>query len=309
MSVAEVLLVLAAAAAVSAGLIVLLRPVLRRYALARPNARSSHREPTPQGGGIAVVAAVIVVAGFACLALSLSGLPSLAWVFAATAFIGLIGAIDDIWTVGVVPRLALQAAAVGLVIAALPSELRVVPSLLPWWIERALLLVAGLWLVNLTNFMDGLDWMTVAEAVPVAAGLALIGILGGLPQTGAPVALALVGALLFWLLALLAGGGHLAAALILPLYYVADTTITLLRRLANREPFWQAHRTHYYQRATDRGFGVLDVVARVFAVNVVLVALALTTVLWPGRLTAVVALIAASAVVGWLLCAFQRGRS
>ena len=43
-------------------LIVLLRPLLVRYALARPNARSSHAVPTPQGGGIAVVAATLLVA-------------------------------------------------------------------------------------------------------------------------------------------------------------------------------------------------------------------------------------------------------
>ena len=57
------LAVLVAAALVSAALIVLLRPVLVRYALARPNARSSHREPTPQGGGIAVIAATLLVIG------------------------------------------------------------------------------------------------------------------------------------------------------------------------------------------------------------------------------------------------------
>ena len=59
--------------------------------------------------------------------------------------------------------------AVGVVLAALPAELRVVP-LLPWWIERALLLLGGLWFVNLINFMDGIDWMTVAEVVPITAG-------------------------------------------------------------------------------------------------------------------------------------------
>ena len=56
-------LVLVAAMAVSAGLIALLRPYMVRYALARPNARSSHREPTPQGGGIAVVAATLASVG------------------------------------------------------------------------------------------------------------------------------------------------------------------------------------------------------------------------------------------------------
>src|SRR5260370_23895157 len=54
---AVVALVPVAAALICAGLIVLLRPLLQRYALARPNARSSHVTPTPQGGGIALIAA------------------------------------------------------------------------------------------------------------------------------------------------------------------------------------------------------------------------------------------------------------
>ena len=62
-----------------------------------------------------------------------------------------------------------------------------------------------------------------------------------------------IGLLLFWLLLLLAGSGHLAAAMLLPLYYLADTTITLLRRLIAGEPVTQAHRKHFYQRALDGG--------------------------------------------------------
>ena len=78
--------------------------------------------------------------------------------------------VDDVRTIEVAPRLLLQALAVGIVIASLPAELRVVP-MLPWWVERALLLLACLWFVNLTNFMDGIDWMTVAEFVPITIGL------------------------------------------------------------------------------------------------------------------------------------------
>ena len=59
-----------------------------------------------------------------------------------------------------------------------------------------------------------------------------------------------------WLLLELAGSGALAAAILLPLYYLADATITLLRRLARGERVWQAHRSHFYQQATDqRVFG------------------------------------------------------
>jgi hypothetical protein len=111
------------------------------------------------------------------------------------------------------------------------------------------------------------------------------------------------------LLFLLAAEGHAAAALILPLYYLADATLTLLRRVANRDPFWRAHRMHFYQRATDRGLLVFEIIGRVFAVNVALAALATVTVLWPGRIASILALAAAAALVAWLLHAFSRGRS
>ena len=118
-----------------------------------------------------------------------------------------------------------------------------------------------------------------------------------------------IGLLLSWLLVLVAGHGHLAAALVLPLYYLADATLTLLRRMANREPFWQAHRTHFYQLATDRGFSVSEIVARVFAVNLALVALAdCERAVARTRSAACVALGVGGALVGWLLYRFSRGK-
>ena len=57
----------------------------------------------------------------------------------------------------------------------------------------------------------------------------------------------------------LAADGALAAAVLLPLYYLADATITLLRRLARGERVWEAHRSHFYQQATDNGFSALAV--------------------------------------------------
>jgi len=325
---------LAAAAVLSAGLIAVLLPALRRYALARPNARSSHVAPTPQGGGIAVVAATALVAlAVATLAAPPGEKVQLAWVLGAAALMAAVGAIDDIRAVPVLPRLLLQALVVALVVAALPADLRIVPPL-PWLIERALLGLAGLWFVNLVNFMDGIDWMTVAEVVPVAGGLVAIGWLGALPSAGIIAALALLGAtlgfapfnrpvarlflgdvgslpiglLLAWLLMLLAGGGHVAAALLLPLYYLADASFTLMRRLVAGERVWQAHRTHFYQRATDGGFAVVEIVGRVFAVNLVLAALALLTVEQPAWWISAAALAAGAALVAWLLRTFARGK-
>jgi hypothetical protein len=73
--------------------------------------------------------------------------------------LALIGAVDDIRGLGPVSRLLVQAVAVGVVIATLPSDFRIVP-LLPRALEWVLLLVGGVWFVNLVNFMDGIDWMT-----------------------------------------------------------------------------------------------------------------------------------------------------
>jgi UDP-N-acetylmuramyl pentapeptide phosphotransferase/UDP-N-acetylglucosamine-1-phosphate transferase len=316
-----------------AGLIVLLHPMLQRYALAKPNARSSHRVPTPQGGGIAVMAATLAASGFGLVTLGAPLTPSLATAFAAVIVMAGVGVADDIRPLAVAPRLLLQALAVAAVICALPNALRVVP-VLPLSLERALLFVGGLWFVNLVNFMDGIDWMTVVEVIPVAGALVVFGGLGALSPDAVVVALALggamigfayfnrpaaklflgdvgslpIGLLLGWLLVRLAGAGHLAAALLLPLYYLADATLTLLRRASRGERIWQAHRTHYYQRATDRGFMVSEIVGRVFVVNVVLAALALITVLAGSRLIDAAALACGAALVGALLYGFTRKR-
>src|SRR5581483_5526932 len=102
------------AALLSALLIVVLRPLLVRYALARPNARSSHRIPTPQGGGIAVIAATI--GAFYAAAHFSPGLPlftgPMLTTFAAVILVAGVGAADDIRSVAVVPRLLLQTLAV-----------------------------------------------------------------------------------------------------------------------------------------------------------------------------------------------------
>ena len=327
----NVIAILMASVAISAILIWQLQGLLKRYALAHPNARSSHRDPTPQGGGIAVVVATLVVVSGALL---VGGRPLIHMIplFAATILIALVGAWDDIAVVSVAPRLVLQIIAAGLVIATLPADLRVF-SFLPLEFERVLLLIAGLWFINLVNFMDGIDWMTVAEILPVSAGLALLGMVGALPQSGKVVALALVGAILgfapfnrpvarvflgdvgslpigllvAWLLLLLAANGYLAAAILLPLYYIVDATVTLLRRLLHGQKPWQAHRDHFYQQAVDRGLSVMAIVSRVFAVNLVLIALALTTVLRPTLATDLVSLAVGCGVIAWLGLYLERG--
>jgi UDP-N-acetylmuramyl pentapeptide phosphotransferase/UDP-N-acetylglucosamine-1-phosphate transferase len=333
MPVAAGAAIAAIAALVCAGLIVIIRPWLERYALAHPNKRSSHTAPTPQGGGIAVtVAALAVSCGMSFFVSAVGQTTAPATLVVAVVLMAGVGAMADFYPVTVAPRLLLQALAVVLVIYTLPAELRTLPFL-PSSIEQVLLVVGGLWFVNLVNFMDGLDWMTVAEVVPVTAAIAVIGYLELLPPLALIASLALCGAMigfayfnrpvaklflgdvgslpiglvLGWLLVLLAGNGGRAAAVLLPLYYVADSTITLLRRLRNGERIWQPHRTHFYQRATIAGYSVSEVVARVFVVNLALGALAITTIAFRGAMTEIAALVAGGVLVAWLLIIFARG--
>jgi UDP-N-acetylmuramyl pentapeptide phosphotransferase/UDP-N-acetylglucosamine-1-phosphate transferase len=322
------------AAVFSTFLIVLLRPLLRRRALAQPNARSSHREPTPQGAGIAVIAATFVVTT-GCIGV-LGGMSSTAAtevfiVLAASAFIAVVGWTDDLRPMPVVPRLMLQMLAIAVAIAAMPTDLRFAPSM-PWWVERLCLLLVLVWFVNLVNFMDGIDWMTVAEVVPLTASIVLLGQLATAPPPSTILALALLGAtlgfapfnkpvaklflgdvgslpiglLLGWLLLKLARDGEPAAALLLPLYYLADASITLIRRLVAAEPFWQAHRSHFYQRAYDQGFSVPDIVGRVFLTNLALAGLAFLTAAKHGPFVILVSLLIGAALVAWLLASFAR---
>jgi UDP-N-acetylmuramyl pentapeptide phosphotransferase/UDP-N-acetylglucosamine-1-phosphate transferase len=321
-------LVLITAALLCAGLIVLLRPMLQRYALTRPNARSSHVVPTPQGAGVAVVAATLSVAAVCAIAMNIV-IPAV--LFGATLFMAVVGFVDDIKPIQVLPRLLLQAAAVGIVLFAAPANLRIVPAF-PILVERALLLFAGLWFINLVNFMDGLDLMTVAELVPITGTLIVLGWLGELPALPALIAAALCGAmlgfapfnrpvakvflgdvgslpiglLLGWCLLQLAWHHQLAAALLLPLYYLADATLTLLRRMARREPFWAAHRTHFYQRATDNGFTVPRVIREVFLLNLVLAALAMIAAATDTVTVGAISLLAGTLAVALVLYRFSR---
>jgi UDP-N-acetylmuramyl pentapeptide phosphotransferase/UDP-N-acetylglucosamine-1-phosphate transferase len=326
------LAVILVAGLATAALIVLMRPLFARYALARPNARSSHKAPTPQGGGVAVVlgGSLALVAG--ALLGQMHGLAALAPLGIGAALLMGLGVVDDILSLPALPRLVLQAVAVMLVVATLPADLRALP-IVPLVVERGVEAIALLWFVNLVNFMDGIDWITVAETVPVAAGVYVLSLFGAVPPTPALVALALLGAALGfapfnrpvaklflgdggslpiglvmgWLLLQLAGNGHLAAALLLPLYYLADATITLARRWARGERVTEAHRSHFYQIATTRGFSVMDVVKRVFAANLVLLGLAVVTVMLDSAVFDAIALVLGAGAVALLLHMLARG--
>jgi UDP-N-acetylmuramyl pentapeptide phosphotransferase/UDP-N-acetylglucosamine-1-phosphate transferase len=291
--------VVAGSAALCAGLIVLLKPLLIRYVLAHPNARSSHSKVTPQGAGVAVVLTLLVVCGLAPLLWRADSPPSLSIVLGAAVFLMVLGLLDDARALSVGWRFAGQTAAALAIILVLPGDFRLLPESFPFWIERALMVLGTVWLVNAFNFLDGLDWMALAQVVPMTTGIAAMQALGIVPPTIGLLALSVLGAMLgfAWfnkhpaqiflgdagslpiglLLAFMliyVAEAHLVSALLLSLYTVADATLTLIRRIIDKEPILSAHRTHFYQRAVAQGLRVLQVTARVFLLGLLLMVLA-----------------------------------
>jgi UDP-N-acetylmuramyl pentapeptide phosphotransferase/UDP-N-acetylglucosamine-1-phosphate transferase len=293
---------LAGAVAIAAGLFCWLAtgaliPILRKLALLdHPNYRSSHSVPTPRGGGIAVTGSVLLV----WLVLHEMGwvAPSIIGIALGGGFLAVISWIDDLGGLSPGVRLVAQAAAVTIGMLALPEP----GGLLEAWLGPRLYLAAAgvlwIWWINLFNFMDGIDGLAASESAAIGGGLLLFAGIGeGRDAATALLAAGFGGAaigFLLWnwspariflgdvgsiplgylsgfLLLGVATQGRWKVALILPLYFLADATITLCRRLLRGEQVWQAHRQHFYQRAVRAGFGHAGIVERVAAANLLLI--------------------------------------
>ncbi|SMF09857.1 UDP-N-acetylmuramyl pentapeptide phosphotransferase/UDP-N-acetylglucosamine-1-phosphate transferase [Tistlia consotensis] len=317
-----------------AGTGALARLLHRRGILDRPNERSSHSDPTPRGGGLAIVGALLL--GWPLLLLWQGGAPPAGlWIiWSGALLLAAISFVDDLVSLGAAPRFAAQIVAVAAGLALLDGPGGgvgpVFQGLLPFWLDRLLAGLAWLWFVNLYNFMDGIDGITGVESAGLGIGIALLfGLGGALLPAGLALLIAAaavgflawnwqparifmgdvgsvpLGFLLGWLLLLAAAEGQWAAALILPAYYWCDATITLLRRAARRERVWRAHREHFYQRAVQRGLSHAAVARLIGFVDAGLIVLALLA----GRLGPWTALAAAALLVAWLLRRLARGRA
>ncbi len=323
----------AGCAALSAVLILMSKPLLLRHLLAHPSARSSHKTPTPQGAGLAVMASVFAGSALANFLWAPLPEPSLLPVLSIAAGLMLLGVLDDAHTLSVSLRLLGQALAGALLVLSLPEGFQLFPGTVPPVAERALLVLGTVWFINAVNFLDGLDWMTVVQVVPITFGIAILSGLGAVPATIGVLALALLGAMLGFaifnkhpaqiflgdagslpigfclaFILIVLAQSHLAAALLLPLYTLADSTVTLLRRILAKKPILSAHRTHFYQRGAQAGLSAPQVTARVLCLQSLLVVLAVATVLAGSLIVDLLCLGLGLTATGLTLFALARGR-
>ncbi|MDH5750272.1 MAG: glycosyltransferase family 4 protein [Rhodospirillales bacterium] len=303
----------------------------RRNILDHPNPRSSHSTPTPHGGGIAVIAVVLVNWGVFSFS-SPSGPAEILTLCGLAAALAVLSGLDDFYSLPVVLRLAVQAAAVTVVLWP-AGESVFFQGLLPAPLDHIAAGLLWVWFINLFNFMDGIDGLAASESASIAIGFFLVvvlignrgisdvylfysssiaaAVLGFLWWNWHPAKIFLgdvgsipLGFLIGWLLLILAERGFWLPALILPLYYFSDATLTLVRRILRREKFWQAHRQHFYQLAVQRGMSHGAAVRAVIFANVLLIALAILSVYgWPN-----LSLGGAGIVVGILLLHLSLGR-
>jgi UDP-N-acetylmuramyl pentapeptide phosphotransferase/UDP-N-acetylglucosamine-1-phosphate transferase len=244
-----------------------------------------------------------------------------------------LGALDDIKALSVSWRFIGQGLAALVVCLSLPDSVRFFPEILPLLLERALLVIGVVWYVNVINFLDGIDWMTVAEIVPMTLGLAGLWGLGAIPDAVGILALALLGAmlgfgvfnkhpaqiflgdagslpvgLLLAFMLIVVAATSKTAAILLALYTIADATLTLGRRAWNREHLLSAHKSHFYQRAVAGGFSVPQVTGCVFLLGLLLAGLAIAAVLAKTVAANLVLLAIGVSATGLVLYVMARGR-
>jgi len=246
----------------------------RRGMLDQPGQRRSHRLPTPRGGGIGIVVAMV-----ACLPGVLWSLPA-AWpggvvtgLCVALLLVAMAGWWDDHRSLPALPRLIAQLLGVGLF-----SSTLLATGLSWWWLP--VLLFGGVWSINLHNFMDGIDGLLAQQAIFVGAGLALLAWAAAQPALATAAAAFATAALGFWwfnrpparIFMGDVGSGSVGLlvfafstmlwrvehallwpTLILSSAFVVDASLTLLIRMWRGRRWYTAHREHLYQWLVRRG--------------------------------------------------------
>lgn len=320
---------------------VVLTAVFRRYALARrlldvPNTRSSHQRSTPRGGGVAIVLTFLL------------GLPVMAWLgtmawremiglWGASALVAVIGFLDDHGHVGAWWRLSIHFSAAfwALIwLGGMPSLSVFGGTIHASWLLQVLAAVYLAWLLNLYNFMDGIDGLASVEAVSVCAGVILLYALRAPAATAwitPALLLSAVAGFLCWnfppariflgdagsgFLGLILGllsiqGAWINAAffwswIILLGVFVVDATLTLLRRLMRRQKFYEAHRSHAYQYASRRYGAHRPVTLVVGAINLFWL-LPVSMLVGLGYVDGVVGVLVAYSPLVWLAFRFKAG--
>ena len=281
---------------------ILIKYLSDKGAIDVPNPRSNHLEAKPLGGGIAIVIGLypvwIAISYFqGSVNIEIIALAGLGMVLSGVSWL------DDLRGLGALLRIIVHTLVVFVALWAAPFSAPLFGGFFPPVIDTVLIGIIWIWFINLFNFMDGIDGLAGVEMLALGVGLFVVANklqlgeaqmlmsltiaatgLGFLRWNWYPAKIFMgdvgsipVGFAIGWLLIETAARGAWAAAIILPLYFLADATLTLAHRFLKREPFWIAHKQHFYQRAVETGLRHDQVVWIIAVANLFLIMLAVVS--------------------------------
>jgi len=253
--------------------LLLLSPYSPLKILDQPNERSLHATPTPRTGGVAIVIAIFV--SWLWLGRQAVLPDAMLYIVSAATVVAAISLLDDFREQSPLVRLIAHSIAAGLLIG---GGL----SMFSGWAGMLFSAMAIIWMLNLYNFMDGMDgfaggmsffgfsflaaagWLQGSEAYALYTAVIAMAALGFLPLNFPPAKIfmgdvgsatlgLLAGAFSLWGMQLGLFGWWFPLLVFSP--FVVDATVTLTRRLLRRERVWEAHRSHYYQQLVQLGWG------------------------------------------------------
>ena len=264
--------------------------------LAIPNQRSNHKHAIPVGGGIAILLTALITFTFSFY--SHTNRVPIFFLSLSIISIAIISFVDDLKDLKIRTRIPFHVLSIIFLLQSL---------LFPQHnIYMIIIFGIGIFLfINFYNFMDGIDGSAASEAIHIGLSIILIYIFDpGLPRELLIVSIILVGSSLgfaifnwhpakvflgdvgsltlgticAWLLINLALYKYLVAAIIIPLYYLADSTLTITKRLVQGKKIWQAHSEHFFQKAVRKGLSHDKVTRKIILTNSILCILSITSI-------------------------------
>jgi UDP-N-acetylmuramyl pentapeptide phosphotransferase/UDP-N-acetylglucosamine-1-phosphate transferase len=252
-----------------------------------PDARRNHTGKIARGGGIAVVTAILLANNVIWTKWSYNPI-----VISTVIILFVISLLDDIMDLPAIIRLLVQLLVSWIVVdKVLFIDVSWLPLLISPFIIKILLSLMLAWFINAFNFIDGIDGMNAVQTIHIAAVSAyfawhnneviyaqsliiIAAMLGFLVWNWHPARIFLgdsgsipLGFIMGYMLFKLMMQGHYAAAAIAPIYTIADTGITITKRLLAGKKIWHAHSEHYYQQAVRLGQSHSKVVIKAILFN------------------------------------------
>ncbi len=284
-----------------------------------PSERSNHNVPKPKGAGLILIPLLIFAT---LLVFFLEKIISSQWliIFGFTLILTIVSFLDDLKNINSKIRLAFQFFCVFSSLLLFKDDLNILMPFVEFdliannffelntIIILFFIMVFWVWIINLFNFMDGMDGITVVQASSLAICTNFFAILGLIELDFLYFSLVLLTILLAFFnvnkppakiflgdvgsipIGFLVGyiiiynmikSDLLVPFLIIIMYYLMDSTITLLVRLFNRENIFQAHSSHFYQKIIRKGYSHEFVLNRIIGLNILLLILSITSIRWP----------------------------